>query len=90
MSAWSHVRHGRACEEMHETILQTGNQKNIEQLDKVDHQYKQEERKKKGELPKVCSQIVLKTPLLGAHRQTRESVVREQTGTSSHEMDESL
>ena len=65
MSAWSHGRHGRTCEEMRETILRTGNQKNVEQLYKVptpcidEHRYKQE-RKTVGELSKVCSQIVLK------------------------------
>ena len=58
------LRHGRSCQEMCGTILRLAN-KTTEQLYKVstpcidDHQFKEEELKSVGELPDVCSQIVL-------------------------------
>ena len=53
-------------------IFRTGKQNN-QQLHKVatpcidDHQFKEQELGSVGELSKVCSRIVLKLPVFGAH-----------------------
>ena len=55
-----------------------------------DHQFKEEKVGSVGELPKVCSQLVPIMSVLGAHWQTRHSMVREQTCKCCHQMDPSL
>ena len=59
------LQHGRSCQEMWERYCELAN-KTTRQLYKVstpcndDHHCKEEEMKSVGELPEVCSQIVLK------------------------------
>ena len=78
------VGHAKKCVERHCELAN----RTTQQLYKVatprvdDHQF-EEEIGCVGELPKVCSQMVLKMPVFG-------SMVCEQTCTCCHQMDQSL
>ena len=70
--------------------------KTVEQLFQVstpcldDHQFKKEEMETVGDLSKVCNHIVVQCLYLRAVVDQTFYMVRKQTGTSSHKMDESM
>ena len=55
-----------------------------------DHQFKQEEMRSVGDLPKSVLANCFKMHVFGAHWWTRHSLFREQTFTCCHQMDQSL
>ena len=94
IASWSYDMEGHA-KKCVERYCELAN-RTTQQLYKVstpridDHHFKEEEWNSVGELSKICSQIVLKMPILGTHWKTRYSMVSEQTCTVDHKMDRSL
>ena len=84
--------HAKKCVERYCELVN----KTTQQLYKVstpcidDHHFKGEELKSVGELPHVCSQIVLKCLFLARIGRPDISMVSEQTCTIDYEMDQSL
>ena len=94
ISSWSYDMEGHA-KKCVERYCELAN-KTTRQLYKVstpcidDHHFKEEELKSAGDLSKVYSQMFSKMLILGKNWTTRYSMVREQTCTINHEMDQSL